>query len=132
MQRRDLHVALADGQIRDVAVEQFAAVRRFHVFVVRHATFRFAAQRNPAFRTEAESQCPVDDRLRAGLDSNLIKPGIARLRECLHEIERALIALFPIVKRKVADLNSGDALIKIVRTNGTSLECRNSDRDFEN
>ena len=52
------HVALADGEIGDVAIEQFSAVRRLHVLVVRHAAFHFAAQRNAAFRAEAKPSAP--------------------------------------------------------------------------
>ena len=73
-------VALADGKIRDVAIEQFPAVRRFHVLVVRHTAFDFAAQRNAALRAEAKPLRPVDNRFRAGLDSDLIKPRVARFR----------------------------------------------------
>src|SRR4029077_17745990 len=91
----------------------------------------FAAQRDAALRAETELERPFDDRLRAGLDADLIKPGVARLRQRLHKIERTLIAFFPIVKGEVANLNSRDALIKIVRTNRAGLKRGNSDCDLK-
>src|SRR5207249_4030175 len=131
LQRCRLRVPLTDRQICNVAVEQFPAVSCFHVFVVRDASFRFAAQRDPALRAETELERPLDDRLRAGLNADLIKPRVARLSKRLDKIERALIAFFPIVKGEVANLNSRDALIKIVRTNGAGLERRDSNCDLE-
>src|SRR5262249_28663183 len=97
----------------------------------RHAAFRFGAQWNSGFGAETELERPVDDRLCAGLYSNLIKPGVARLGQGLDKIQRALIALFPIVKRDVTDLDRRDALIKIARAHHPGLECGDSDRDFE-
>ena len=59
-------------------LSNLSAVRRLHVLVVRHTAFYFAAQRNAALGAETEPLRPVDDRLRARLDSDLIKPGVAR------------------------------------------------------
>ena len=58
-------------------------MRRFHVFIVWHAAFYFAAQRDAAFRAEAQLQRPIDDRRRTGLDADLIKPRVARFRQRL-------------------------------------------------
>ena len=84
--RRSLNVALADRHVCDIAVEDFATVRRFHVFVIRNAAFCFAAQRNAAFSAEAQLQCPINDWRRPGLYAGLIKPCVARFGERLHEI----------------------------------------------
>ena len=54
LQRRDLRVALADRQVCDVAIEQSAAVRCLHVFIVRNTALRLAAQRDAAFRAKPE------------------------------------------------------------------------------
>ena len=86
LQRSNLSVALADRHICDVAIEDFATVRRFHVFIIWDAAFYFAAQRNAAFGAEAQLQRPINDRRRAGLYAGLIKPRIARFRERLHEV----------------------------------------------
>ena len=94
LQRRDLDVALTDRHVRDIAVENFAAVRGLHVFVVRDPAFSLAAQRNAAFGAKAELQSPIDDRPRAGLDPNLIKPCVAGFCERLDEIQGAAIVFF--------------------------------------
>ena len=86
LQRSNLNVALADRHVCDVAIEDFATVRRFHVFIIGNAAFYFAAQRNAAFGAEAQLQRPIDDRRRTGLYAGLIKPCVARFRERLHEI----------------------------------------------
>ena len=104
---------------------------RFHELVVRHAPVYFAAQRNSRPAAEPKSLRPLNDRLRPGLDSDLIKPGVARFRHRLHEIERAAIGLLPIVKNHVADLDRRDAIVFLIGTNGAALERGNSDRDLE-
>ena len=86
LQRRHLNVPLADRHVCDVAIENFATVSRLHVFVIRNAAFRFAAQRDTAFRAEAELQRPINDWRRAGLYAGLIKPCVTRFSEGLHEI----------------------------------------------
>ena len=131
LQRRDLDVALTDRQVCDVAVEQFAAVSRFHVFIVRDASFRFAPQRNSALCAKTEFERPIDNRRGADLNADLIKPGVARFCQRLDKIERTAVAFFPIVKGEIADLNSRDALIEIVRVNRAGFERSDSNRNFE-
>ena len=80
-------------------------MRCFHVLVVRHAAFYFTAQRNAALRAKAKLQRPINDRFGAGLDSDLIKPGVARFGQRLDEIQRSAIGLFPIVESDVANLD---------------------------
>ncbi len=104
---------------------------RFHVLIVRDASFRFSAQRNSALRAETKFESPFDDRLCAGLDADLIKPCVARFGQRLDKIERTAIALFPIVKSDIANLNSGDALIEIVRVNRARLERGDTNGNFE-
>ena len=54
LQWGNLRVALADGQVCDVTIEQFAAMRCLHVFIIRNTTLSLAAQWNAAFPTEAQ------------------------------------------------------------------------------
>ena len=103
----------------------------FHVFVVRDASFRFAPQRNPTLRAETELERPINDRLGANLNADLVEPGIARFCQRLDKIERTAVAFFPIVKGEIADLNSRDALIEIVRVNRAGFERSDSNRNFE-
>ena len=105
LQRRNLGIALPDGKIGDVAIQQLPAMCCFHIGVVRNAAFHLAANRYSAFGAEAESLCPIDDRLSAGLYTHLVEPGIARFGQGLNEIEEATIAFLPIVKRQVTDLD---------------------------
>ena len=67
--------------------------------------FRLAVNRNPAFGAEAESLCPIDDRLSAGLYPDLVEPSIARFGKSLDEIDETTIAFLPIVKGQVTDLD---------------------------
>src|ERR1700730_13519035 len=103
----------------------------FHIRVVRHATFRIAAYRDPAFGAEAQSLCPIDNRLSAGLYSNLVKPGIARFGEGLDEIEETTIAFLPIVEGQIADLDLWHALILLARGNRAAFQCRDADGNLE-
>src|SRR6266480_7349410 len=103
----------------------------FHIGIVRHAAVYLAANGNPAFGPEAQSLCPIDDRLSAGLYSNLVEPGIARFREGLDEIEETTIAFLPIVKRQIANLDRWDALILLAGSNRAAFQCRDADRNLE-
>ena len=105
LQRSDLGVALADGKISDIAVQNSAAVGDLHVLIVRNAPFDLAANRDSAFRTKSELEGPIDNRLRTGLDADLVEPGVARFCQRLDKIEGATVAFFPIVKSDIADLN---------------------------
>src|SRR5206468_561231 len=105
LQWSNLDVALTDRHVCDVAVEQSAAVRCLHVFVVWHTTFHLAAQRDAALCAKAKLQRPLDDRFGASLDSCLVKPSVARFGERLDKVQSASIAFFPIVIGKVANLN---------------------------
>ena len=131
LQRRDLRVPLPDRQVCDVSVEQTPAVRRLHVLIIRHASFRLAAQRDAAFRSKAQLDRPIDDRFCASLDSHLIKPRVTRFRQRLNKIQRAAIAFLPIVKSEIADFDCGHALVTVFRPNRTGFESGDADRDFE-
>src|SRR5207245_6875490 len=72
-----------------------------------------------------------NDRLGAGLDSNLIKPCIARFGQRLDEIQRAAIALFPIVESDIANLNCRDAIKSIIWTHRGAFERGDADRNFK-
>src|SRR5205085_12347530 len=74
LQWSDLSITLANGKVRDIAIQNLAAMGRFHVLMVRHAPLHFAAQRDAALGAKAKPQRPIDDRLRAGFDADLIKP----------------------------------------------------------
>src|ERR1700726_2048218 len=104
---------------------------RLHIIVVRDPTFDFATQGNSALRAKTELQRPLDNRFRAGFDSDLIKPGVARFGESLDEIQSAAVPLFPIVEGQVPDLDRGHALIKILRFNGAGFERGDAHGDFE-
>ena len=131
LQRRDLGVPLTDRQVCDVTVEQSAAVCRLHVFVVGHASFHLAPQRDAALRAKAQLERPINDRRGAGFDSDLIKPRVARFGERLNKIQSAAIAFFPVVKREIADLDGRHAFVGVVRSDRTAFQRRDTDRDLK-
>ena len=90
---------------------------RLHVLIVRHTSFDFAPQRDAAFHAKAQSLRPIENRVRARLDSDLIEPRVARFSECLDKIQRTTIRLFPVVKDGVADLERRHAVEFFVRSN---------------
>src|SRR5438034_10840671 len=106
-------------------------MRGFHVFLVRHASIGFAAQRNSAFRSETEPLRPVNDRFCAGLDSDLVKPGVARFGQRLNKVHRAAVALLPVMKRQIPDLDRWDALELIARLDCAGLERGQTNRDLK-
>src|SRR5215216_2039039 len=71
LQWSSLDVALADRHVCDVAIENLATMRRFHVFIIWNPAFDFAPQRNAAFGAEAQLQRPINDRRRTGLYAGL-------------------------------------------------------------
>src|SRR5436309_10560465 len=103
----------------------------FHIRVVRNATFHLAADWNPAFGAEAQSLCPIDNRLSAGLYSNLVKPGIARFGEGLDEIEETTIAFLTIVEGQITNLDRWDTLILLAGSNRAAFQCRDADGNLE-
>src|SRR4051812_18709192 len=86
LQWSNLDVTLSDRDVCDVAIENLATMRRFHVFIIWNAASDFAAQRNAALRAEAQLLRPINDRCRTCLYAGLIKPGVARFCERLHEV----------------------------------------------
>src|SRR4026208_2212450 len=98
-----------------------------HIGVVRHASFDFAANRNSGFCAEAEFLRPIDDRIRAGLDSDLIEPSVAGFSQGLNEIQEAAIGLLPIVKDEISDLDRRDALILFTRCYRTAFQRGDTD-----
>ena len=102
-----------------------------HIGIVRHAPFYFAANGNSGFCAETEFLRPIDDRIRAGLDSDLIKPSVAGFGQGLNEIQEAAIAFFPIVKGEVPDLDRWDALILFTRCYRSAFQRGDADGDFE-
>src|SRR2546423_3226166 len=103
----------------------------FHIGIVRHAAFHLAANWNPAFGAEAQSLCPIDDRLSAGLYPDLVEPGIARFGKSLDEIEETTIAFLPIVKRQVTDLDRWYTLILLAGCNRAAFQCGDAHSNLE-
>src|SRR4029077_4711323 len=103
----------------------------FHIGIVGHATFYLAANWDPAFGAETKSLRPIDDRVSAGLDPDLVEPGIARFGEGLDEIEETTIGFLPIVKGQVTDLDRWDALILLARGNRAAFQCRDPNGNLE-
>src|SRR5262249_22335465 len=104
---------------------------RFHVVISRNSAFRFAAEWNSALGSKSKVIRPFNNRLRAGLDSNLIKPGIARFGQGLDEIQRASVSFFPVVKSDIPNLDTGDAFVEIVRRDRAAFESGDSYGDLK-
>src|SRR5436305_14751007 len=99
--------------------------------VVIHPAYYSAAYRNSGVRAEAEFLRPIDDRIRAGLDSDLIKPSVARFSQGLNKIQEAAIAFFPIVKGNVPDLDRWYALILFTWCYRSAVQRGDVDDDLE-
>src|SRR6202011_5358293 len=112
-------------------VKHLTPVRRLHVFVIRHPAFDFAAQGDSAFSSKSQFECPIDNRSCASLDSDLVKPSVARFGQRLDEIQRSAIFLFPVVKSDVADFDSGNAFVEVVRCDRAAFQSGNTYRNLE-
>ena len=88
LQRRDLHVALADGKVREIAIEHLAAELLLHEFVVGNAALGFRGERDAGARAKTQLERPIAHLAAAGLDADLVKPRVARLRERIGEVQR--------------------------------------------
>ena len=86
LKRADENVALANGQIGNVAALECAFVNAEHVLVVRNVAGGFRAQRDASAAAEANSFGIIDNRCGAHFESRLIEPRVAGLSEGLFEI----------------------------------------------
>src|SRR5689334_11626874 len=102
-----------------------------HIGVVRHASFDFAANRNSGLRAEAEFLRPIDNRIGAGLNSDLIEPSVTGFGQRLNKIQEAAIGLLPVVKDDISDLDRWDTLILLARYYRSTLQGSDSDGDLE-
>ena len=102
-----------------------------HVFVVRHASVRLSLQRNPAFRAETEFGRPVENWTNAGLDPDLVKPGVARFGQRLDKVERAAVGFFPVMKGRVADIHRGHAFVLVLGRDRVALKGGQANGDLE-
>src|SRR4051812_33144935 len=131
LQWGDLSIPLSNGKVRDIAVQDLAAMSGLHVIIVRHASIHFAAQRNTAFGPETKPKRPIDDWFCTDFDADLVKPGVARFGQRLHKIKGTAVRLFPVVKDDIPDRDGRQALKFVVRPNGPTFERGNSNRDLE-
>src|SRR5438132_13528349 len=106
-------------------------MRGLHVFIVRDAAFRLAAQRNAAFCPKPKLECPINDWFGAGFDSSLVEPGIARFGERLNKIQRTAVAFFAVVKSDIANLECRHAFESSIGMNRAPPGCCGTYRDLE-
>ena len=69
-----------------------------------------------------------DDRVRANLQCNLIKPSVARLSESLDEIQAARTFLLPVLEGMIADGDGSGTVEMVIRRN---LPCAESGKAYE-
>src|SRR5689334_21432421 len=104
---------------------------RLHILVVRDAPFQFAPKRDAALDAKTKPLRPIKNRVCPSFNPDLIKPSVTRLRQSLDKVEGTSVALLPVVKNGVADLQSRHAIEFVVRPDGAALQRGYSHSNFE-
>ena len=124
-------VTLPDGEVGHIPAFECALVDTEHVVVVRDISRGLRAEGNAGAASESNALGVVNDRSCTHLQTGLIEPGIARLREGLPEVESTCIDLFPVAKAVVTDCERGRAGEGLLRSDAPGFKTGKSNESFE-
>ena len=132
LQRRDFHVALPDGKAGEIPIEHFPPVHLLHVFLVGNTSAGLGADGDAGAGAEPEISGPFPHAAGAGLDADLVKPGVARLGQRFAKVQRTGVAALPVAEIDPPDSEGAGALEFIIDVHHALLQGGEAGGHFEN
>ena len=122
---------MADGEVGGVAVEDAAAFVFHHPFVIGDQAWGFADEGESGAFAEAEAAGEGEEVGGAGVDADLVEPGVAGAGDGAADGDGAFGGFAPVVERVVADADGGGAVDGGIGLDRAVVEGGEGDDGFE-